>query len=114
MKKAASKATGSMSSTRKAAKIKCFVGDMIAIRLKPKAFAIGKVTFISKKIKGLIVINVFDKVFELAEVPEKVPSKFVRPIWTGIAYIENARWKKVGNAPLTKDSSQNNFPIWRS
>jgi hypothetical protein len=114
MKKSAktkSKQSGSKADARSAVKERVLLGDVIAIRLAPKAFAIGKVTFIAKKVKGLIVLHVFDKVFDSAEMPTKAPAKFVRPVWTGTAYIENGRWKKLGNLPLTKADEESSIYV---
>src|SRR5262245_49534458 len=85
------------------------LGDIVAIRLKAKHYALGKIVFLSKKVKGLLVLLVFNKVFSDPSLPEKCPKRYLPPIWTGIPYIKEGRWTKIGSAPLTKEDEDSSM-----
>lgn len=73
------------------------LGDIIVIPLADKVYALGKVLFLSKIFKQVMLVGVYDLILEDMEMPQTLPKNFKRLIYTGTGGVSKGRWAVIDN-----------------
>jgi hypothetical protein len=81
------------------------VGDVILIPLKDNIFGIGKILFLSKRFKNVILLGVYDQFVKTPSMPTSLGEISLK-LYTGQQAIKEGPWILVGNETLL-DSQRN-------
>lgn len=84
------------------------LGDVISIPLNKEVCAMGKIIFLSKRYKNVILLNVYPVVSSVLESEKPPAEKFTNRllIYTAINPIIAGRWRKIGNCSVSENERE--------